>query len=172
MGVIEAANQATTEVRNSFHVVRMPAEEKGLPAFRCRGVKLIEFPLIKDPRGNLMFAEFPKHLPFQPKRIFMTYDVPQGSVRGEHGHKQLEQLIVCVKGSLKVTVDDGSVIEEYVLDTPGEGIYIPPLVWGIQSNHSEDCVMLVLASDVYNESGYLRNYDEFLAYVKTHGEDQ
>jgi UDP-2-acetamido-3-amino-2,3-dideoxy-glucuronate N-acetyltransferase len=137
------------------------------PSPRCCGVKLLKFPLITDPRGNLMFAEFPTHLPFQPKRFFVTYDVPTESVRGEHAHKQLEQLIVCLKGSLTVTVDDGGIRERYVLDSPEVGIYIPPLIWGIQSNHSTDCVMLVLASDVYAESGYLRNYDDFQACLKT-----
>jgi len=131
--------------------------------FTCAGVRLIEFPLIPDPRGSLMFAEFPRHLPFQPLRFFVTYDVPAGSVRGEHAHRRLEQLIVCLKGSLVVTVDDGTVREECLLDNPGIGLYIPPLTWGIQSGHSPDCVMLVLASDVYDESGYLRNYDDFLA---------
>jgi len=129
-------------------------------------VKLLPFPLIPDPRGSLMFAEFPKHLPFVPKRFFATYDVPAGSVRGEHAHRRLEQLIVCLKGSLMVTVDDGTVCEDCLLDSPGAGLYIPPLVWGVQSRHSPDCVMLVLASDVYDESGYLRKYEEFLEAVR------
>jgi dTDP-4-dehydrorhamnose 3,5-epimerase-like enzyme len=132
------------------------------PVFQCKGVKLLPFPLIPDMRGNLMFAEFPKHLPFVPKRFFVTYEVPIGSVRGEHAHRHLEQIIVCLKGSLAVTVDDGMVQEKCLLDTPGAGLYIPPLTWGIQSEHSADCIMLVLASDVYNESGYLRNYSAFL----------
>ena len=129
-------------------------------------VRLLEFPSVIDPRGNLMFAEFPNHLPFQPKRFFATYGVPVGSVRGEHAHKRNEQIIVSLKGSVVVTVDDGSAKEEYLLDSPEKGLYIAPLIWGIQSGHSEDCVMLVLASDVYQESGYLRNYAEFLACVK------
>jgi len=140
-----------------------PSIAGSAPEFKCAGVSLIEFPLIPDPRGSLMFAEFPRHLPFQPKRFFVTYDVPPGSVRGEHAHRRLEQIIVCLKGSLVVTVDDGSVREECFLDNPGTGLYIPPLTWGVQSGHSPDCVMLVLASDVYDESGYLRNYADFLA---------
>jgi len=134
--------------------------------FRCKGVRLIPFPLIPDPRGTLMFAEFPKHLPFVPKRFFVTYDVPMGSIRGEHAHRNLEQLIVCLKGTMAVTVDDGTVREKCVLDTPGAGIYIPPLTWGIQHEHTADCVMLVLASDVYEESGYLRKYNDFLEALK------
>jgi dTDP-4-dehydrorhamnose 3,5-epimerase-like enzyme len=131
-------------------------------AFKCAGVRLLPFPLIPDPRGSLMFGEFPKHLPFQPKRFFVTYDVPPGSVRGEHAHRKLEQIIVILRGSMIVTVDDGKVREECLLDTPGAGLYLPPLTWGVQSGHSADCVMLVLASDVYDESGYLRNYAAFL----------
>lgn len=131
------------------------------PAFQCPGVRLLDFPLIPDARGNLMFAEFPAHLPFQPKRFFTTWDVPEGSVRGEHAHRALEQIIVALKGSLAVTVDDGWNREECLLDSPGIGLYIPPLTWGIQSGHSPDCVMLVLASDVYNEAGYIRSYAEF-----------
>jgi len=135
---------------------------QGNAAFQCAGVRLLPFPLIPDSRGNLMFAEFPRHLPFQPKRFFVTYDVPVGSVRGEHAHKHLEQIIVCLKGSLAVTVDDGKVREKCILDTPGAGLYIPPLTWGVQSEHTPNCIMLVLASDVYDESGYLRNYAAFL----------
>jgi dTDP-4-dehydrorhamnose 3,5-epimerase-like enzyme len=129
-------------------------------------VKLVPFPLIPDPRGTLMFAEFPKHLPFVPKRIFTTYDVPAGSVRGEHAHRHLEQLIIVLRGAMVVTVDDGTVSEECLLDSPGAGLYIPPMTWGIQSQHTPDCLMLVLASDVYDESGYLRKYDDFMACVK------
>ena len=136
------------------------------PVFQCPGVRLLPFPLIPDPRGTLMFGEFPTHLPFQPKRFFVTCDVPAGSVRGEHAHRNLEQIIVSLKGSLVVTVDDGTHRESCLLDHPGAGLYIPPLTWGVQSGHSPDNIMLVLASDVYNESGYLRNYEDFLACVK------
>jgi dTDP-4-dehydrorhamnose 3,5-epimerase-like enzyme len=130
--------------------------------FQCKGVGLLKFPLIPDARGSLMFAEFPSHLPFVPKRFFTTYDVPVGSVRGEHAHKELEQIIIVLKGSMVVTVDDGTIAEQCLLDTPGAGLYIPPMTWGVQSGHSADCIMLVLASDVYDERGYLRNYQAFL----------
>jgi len=163
VNITEHANQPAQ--REVSRVLRIEASGAGgtLPAFQCRGVRLLPFPLIPDARGNLMFAEFPSHLPFLPKRFFVTYEVPQGSVRGEHAHRTLEQIIVCLKGSLAVTVDDGTVREKCVLDTPGAGLYIGPRTWGIQSEHTPDCVMLVLASDVYNEAGYLRNYAAFLA---------
>ncbi len=140
-------------------------KETGIVKSSLGSVRLINFPLIPDPRGNLVFAEYDRHLPFAPKRFFVTYDVPENSVRGEHAHKKLEQLIVCLKGSLTVTVEDGCAKEDYLLDSPDKGVYIPPLIWGVQSGHSKDCVMLVLASDVYDESGYIRNYADFLAHV-------
>lgn len=148
------------------HPLLKATAEGELPRFQCAGVRFLKFPLIPDARGNLMFAEFPKHLPFQPMRIFATYDVPPGSIRGEHAHRRLEQMIVCLKGSMVVTVDNGTVRESCLLDSPGLGLYLPPLTWGVQSEHSPDCMMLVLASDLYDESGYLRNYADFLACVK------
>jgi hypothetical protein len=158
----------TTPSSSSVRVPRFAgsASDAEAPVFRCRGVKLVPFPLIPDPRGSLMFAEFPKHLPFVPLRIFTTFDVPVGSVRGEHAHRKLEQLIIVLRGKMMVTVDDGAVSEDCLLDTPGAGLYIPPMTWGIQSQHTPDCLMLVLASDVYDESGYLRKYDDFMACVK------
>ena len=134
--------------------------------FKCAGVRLLPFPLIPDARGSLMSRSFRGDLPFQPKRFFVTYDVPRGSTRGEHAHRHNEQIIVSVRGSLVVTVDDGTVQEKCLLDTPGAALYIPPLIWGVQSDHTPDCIMLVLASDIYDESGYLRNYGEFLACVE------
>ena len=93
------------------------AAGKDAPVFQCRGVKLVPFPLIPDPRGNLMFAEFPKHLPFVPKRIFATFDVPAGSVRGEHAHRKLEQLIICLVIGLLVT---GLVVKYYRAAHPAD----------------------------------------------------
>lgn len=148
-------------LREPTPITRRSGYERG-----CKGVKLLKFPLITDPRGNLVFGEFPNHLPFQPVRFFMTYGVPDGSNRGGHGHRKLEQLIICAKGSMVVSVDDGSVRDEYLLDSPGIGLYIPPFVWGAQFGHSMDCVMLVLASDVYEEGEYIRDYSEFLECVK------
>jgi dTDP-4-dehydrorhamnose 3,5-epimerase-like enzyme len=147
---------------NTDSTVMIASLRDPAPVFKCAGVRLLPFPLIPDARGTLMFAEFPRHLPFVPKRFFTTCDVPPGSVRGEHAHRSLEQIIVCLKGSLVVTVDDGAVREKCLLDTPAAGLYIPPLTWGIQSDHSPDCIMLVLASDIYEESGYLRDYAAFL----------
>ena len=113
-------------------------------------------------RGNLSFAEYGQFLPFVTKRYFLVFDVPSKEIRGEHAHKTLHQFLVCVKGSVSVVVDDGKKREEFLLDSIDMGIYIPPMVWGIQYKYSKDAILMVLASDLYDESDYIRNYDNFL----------
>lgn len=130
------------------------------------GVRFLQLPIIPDLRGTLSFAEYGQYLDFIPKRFFLVYDVLSQEVRGEHAHKKLQQFLVCVKGSLTVMVDDGNKREEYLLNTPGAALYIPPRVWGVQYQYSSDAVLLVLASDVYDPADYIRNYDEFLELVR------
>lgn len=130
------------------------------------GVQFIRLPIIPDLRGSLSFAEFGQFLPFLPKRYFLVYDVQSREVRGEHAHKELHQFLVCVKGSCAVMVDDGKCREEYVLNTPGAALHIPPMVWGVQYKYSPDAVLMVLASDVYNPEDYIRDYEEFISLVK------
>ena len=127
------------------------------------GVQVKELPLIEDLRGSLSAGEFGKQLPFMPKRYFVVFGVPSKEVRGEHAHRTLHQLLVCIKGSCSVVVDDGKSRAEVVLDRPKLGLYIPPMVWGIQYKYTDDAVMLVLASDVYDAADYIRDYDDFLA---------
>jgi acetyltransferase-like isoleucine patch superfamily enzyme/dTDP-4-dehydrorhamnose 3,5-epimerase-like enzyme len=129
------------------------------------GVQYIRLPMIPDMRGSLSFAEYGQYLPFVPKRFFLVFDVPSREIRGEHAHKQLEQFLVCVKGSCSVMVDNGKCREEYILNSPGLALHIPPMVWGVQYKYSADAVLMVMASDVYNADDYIRNYDEFLAMV-------
>lgn len=129
------------------------------------GVQFLRLPMIPDMRGSLSFAEYGQYLPFVPKRFFLVFDVPSREIRGEHAHKQLSQFLVCVKGSCSVMVDNGDCREEYVLNSPGLALHIPPMVWGVQYKYSADAVLMVLASDVYNAEDYIRNYDEFLAIV-------
>jgi UDP-2-acetamido-3-amino-2,3-dideoxy-glucuronate N-acetyltransferase len=133
------------------------------------GASLLTLPNIPDIRGSLSVAEYDKHLPFIPKRCFWVYDVPSAEVRGEHAHKVLHQFLVCVSGSVSVALDDGLSRAELVLDKPNLGLHIPPLVWGIQYKYSAEAILLVMASDVYDSDDYLRNYDEFLAYVTNKG---
>ena len=134
-----------------------------LPALRVPGVAILTMPTVIDLRGALTFGEIGKHLPFAPKRFFVVYDVPGKDVRGEHAHRELDQLLVCIKGSVTVVVDNGTVRDEVILDSPGIGLHLAPMIWGIQYQFSADAVLLVLASDIYRADDYIRDYDEYLS---------
>lgn len=140
--------------------------QKNITESSIEGVKQIKLPVISDLRGDLSFAEIKQHLPFAPKRYFIVYNVQNREIRGEHAHKQLSQFLVCIVGSCSVMLDDGNKKEEYVLDNPGKGVLIPPMVWGVQYKYSSNAVLLVLASDVYDENDYIRDYDQFISTVK------
>jgi len=116
---------------------------------------------VDDLRGNLSVGEFPSDIPFEPKRYFLVFDVPNQEVRGSHAHKVCKQFLVCIKGSVNVMVDDGNVRSEVVLDSPDLGVYIPPMVWGTQYRYSEDAVLLVFASHIYDDADYIRKYKDF-----------
>ena len=121
----------------------------------------MRMPQIVDLRGALSFGEHPTHLPFTPQRVFLVYDVPSKEVRGEHAHRTLHQVLVCVKGTCSVAMDDGHVRDEVDLTSPAIGLHISPMVWGVQYNYSSDAVLLVRASDTYRAGDYIRDYDEF-----------
>lgn len=127
--------------------------------------KIIRTPLIEDLRGNLIARQVGKDLPFEPKRCFLVFDVPNKEIRGEHAHKTLEQLLICIHGSVNCVLDDGSRRQEFILDSPQVALYLPPMVWGIQYKYSPDAKLMVLASDVYDADDYIRDYDEFLKMV-------
>jgi UDP-2-acetamido-3-amino-2,3-dideoxy-glucuronate N-acetyltransferase len=146
--------------------------ESGSVALGVGGANLYTLPHIPDMRGSLSVAEYEKNIPFIPKRCFWVFDVPSREVRGEHAHKELHQYLICVKGSVSVVLDDAITRTEIVLDKPNLGLHIPPLVWGVQYKYSKDAVLLVLASDAYDSNDYLRDYDEFLAYVVEKGQNQ
>lgn len=129
---------------------------------KVQGVKLDNLPLVGDIRGDLSVGEFNRVIPFSAKRYFLVFNVPGKHVRGEHAHKKCEQYLVCVKGSLRVMLDDGKNREDFLLNAPNLGLYIPPRVWGVQYHYSEDAVLLVFASDFYDPKDYIRDYDEFL----------
>jgi acetyltransferase-like isoleucine patch superfamily enzyme/dTDP-4-dehydrorhamnose 3,5-epimerase-like enzyme len=128
---------------------------------RVKGVSASPLPIITDLRGSLVVAEIAKGLPFQPKRFFTIFDVPTREVRGEHAHRTLHQFLVCLKGECAVLADDGHCREEIHLNTPAIGVHIPPMVWAVQYKFSQDAVLLVLASDIYNPQDYIRDYDEY-----------
>jgi len=133
---------------------------------KIKGVEIVEFPLIKDLRGDLSVGEFEKNIPFIPKRYFLVFNVQSKEIRGEHAHKSCKQFLICVKGSCSVVVDDGSTREEILLDAPNIGVYLPELVWGIQYKYSSDAVLLVFASEYYDADDYIRDYEQYLKYLK------
>ncbi len=130
---------------------------------QCR---IIDLPRIEDPRGNLTFIESDNHIPFDIKRVYYTYDVPGGSERGSHAHKQLQQLIVAMSGSFDVVLDDGKQQKRFHLNRSYYGLYVPSMMWRTIDNFSSGSVCMVLASDLYDENDYFRNYEDFLATVK------
>jgi acetyltransferase-like isoleucine patch superfamily enzyme/dTDP-4-dehydrorhamnose 3,5-epimerase-like enzyme len=125
-------------------------------------VTLHRLKLVEDLRGSLSAGEFLDQIPFVPQRYFIVFDVPGKDVRGEHAHRDCHQFLVCVRGSVAVVVDDGTVSEEILLDAPNLGIYIPPMIWAVQYRYSADAMLLVFASEHYDPKDYIRDYDEFL----------
>lgn len=133
-----------------------------------RGVSTHKFPLIPDIRGSLTVGEFEQHIPFLPKRYFMVFDVPSKETRGEHAHRACHQFLICICGSCAVLADDGMSRIEILLDSPDKGVYLPPMIWGVQYKYSADAVLLVFASHHYDAADYIRNYSEFIEEVKRH----
>lgn len=129
--------------------------------------KIIDLPKIHDPRGNLTFIETGKHIDFDIKRVYYLYDVPGGSERGGHAHKELQQLIIAMSGSFDIVLDDGHEKKKFHLNRSYYGLYICPMVWRELDNFSSGSVCMVLASIFYDESDYYRDYDEFLASVRS-----
>jgi len=126
---------------------------------------LIHLPKIEDPRGNLTFVENSKHIPFDIKRAYYVYDIPTNSVRGGHAHKKLKQFLIAVAGSFDVTLNDGKNQRSFTLDSPTSGLYLANHVWCDINNFRAGSVCLVLTSDIYDESDYLRNYDDFIHFI-------
>lgn len=126
---------------------------------------MIDFNSIgNDEMGYLISLEENKNIPFDVKRVYYTYGVPANTERGFHAHKNLEQVLVCTNGSLKVKCFDGVNEEIYILDNPSKGLYMSNAIWRIIYEYSENAVLMVLASQYYSEDDYIRNYDEFLYY--------
>lgn len=126
----------------------------------------IDLPKITDPRGNLTFIEGGRHVPFDIKRVYYLYDVPGGAARGGHAHKALHQLIIAMSGSFDVVLDDGQQKQRIHLNRSYHGLYICPMIWRELDNFSSGSVCMVLASNLYDEGDYYRNYADFIAAVK------
>jgi hypothetical protein len=124
--------------------------------------KLFNLPKISDPRGNLSFIEGGHHIPFDIKRVYYLYDVPGGSDRGSHAHKNLHQFIVAMSGSFDVVLDDGKEKKRFHLNRSYYGLYVCPMMWRELDNFSSGAVCMVLASEHFSEADYIREYQEFL----------
>ncbi len=124
--------------------------------------KLIELPKITDPRGNLSFVEGGKHVPFNIKRVYYVYDVPGGSDRGSHAHRENHEFIVAMSGSFDVILNDGEEEKRIHLNRSYYGLYAYPMVWRSLDNFSSGAVCMVLASECYDEKDYIRDYDEYI----------
>lgn len=124
--------------------------------------KIIELPKINDPRGNLTFIEANRHIPFDIKRVYYLYDVPGGSERGGHAHKELHQFIIAMSGSFDVVLDDGEKKKRVHLNRSYNGLYVCPMIWRELDNFSSGSVCMVLASNKYDEDDYYRVYGDYL----------
>lgn len=119
-----------------------------------------------DERGQLVALEEYKDIPFQIKRVYYMYDTGKGVRRGYHAHKSLEQILICIHGTCKILLDNGKEKKIVPLEKPYEGLYIANNIWREMFDFSPDAVLLVLASDFYNEEDYIRDYDEFLSFIQ------
>ena len=129
------------------------------------GVTLHKMKEAADIRGNLSAGEFEQDIPFVPARYFLVYGVPTEETRGQHAHRECHQFLLAIKGSVHVVAFDGLKREEFVLDSAQIGLYLPPMIWGIQYKYSSDAVLLVFASHHYDSSDYIRSYDEYVELV-------
>ena len=133
------------------------------------GARIIELPKISDPRGNLTFIEEAKHVPFVLKRVYYLYDVPGGESRGGHAHRALEQFIIAASGSFTVVLSDGRRRERFFLNRSYYGLYVPRMVWRELEDFSSGSICLVLASELFDEADYIRDYSEFQEALTVNG---
>ena len=130
-------------------------------------VKMYTFPPHGDDRGQLVAIEAMKDLPFEIRRVYYIYDTLPGVRRGFHAHLNLQQILLCVNGSCKIHLDNGTDTAEVTLDKPNVGLYISNDMWREMYDFTPGTVLLVLASEYYDEADYIRNYDEFIKMVRT-----
>lgn len=151
---------------------QQPAKAKTLgmavPQFsRIPGVFLRESSCYQDMRGSLTVGHFGQDVPFLPRRYFMVFDVPSKDVRGEHAHKECQQFLICVRGSIRVVADDGRLRQEFILNSNRQGLFLPAKVWASQYAYSPDAALLVFASHDYDPDDYIRDYQQFMALVQS-----
>jgi dTDP-4-dehydrorhamnose 3,5-epimerase-like enzyme len=122
---------------------------------------LINFEIKGDERGSLIAIENLKQIPFEIKRVYYIFDTKKEVSRGFHAHRELQQIAICVSGSCKFHLDNGTDTAEISLNTPSKGLFIDKMVWREMYDFSPDCVLVILASDFYTEKDYIRDYESF-----------
>ena len=128
--------------------------------------KLLDFKTLGDERGSLIAIEQGYNAPFEIKRVYYIFDTKEGVERGFHAHINLKQIVIAVKGSCTFVLDNGKERKEMKLNNPNRGLFIEGLIWREMKDFTEDCVLIVLTSEHYDESDYIRDYDKFLEEVK------
>jgi WxcM-like, C-terminal len=134
-----------------------------LSVYNC---DLIHLNKIGDRNGNITAVNNGNEIPFEVNRVFYLYDIPGGESRGAHAHKECHQFLVAASGSFEVLLDDGTTKRQVLLNRPDIGLHIPPGIWASEVNFSSGSICLVLASHVYNESDYLRDYIDFQNFIR------
>lgn len=129
-------------------------------------IKTIAFDELGDERGRLISLEQKRNIPFEIKRVYYIFGTDKDIARGFHAHKNLQQVAICIKGSCRFILDDGLKKESIILDSPNVGLYIDNNKWREMHDFSNDCILIVLASDYYDEADYIRDYNEFIKAVK------
>ena len=131
-----------------------------------KGCFLVQFPKVSDERGSLAFGEAQRHVPFPIKRIFWSYDVLDGNMRGDHAHRTCEMVLFPIGGSFDIELDDGEHKVVLHMDDPSQGVFIPPLVWCRLMNFTPNAACISLASEEYRSEDYIHDYDEFKRLLK------
>lgn len=126
-------------------------------------LNIINFPDLSDERGGLVAIETGKDIPFKVERVYFIHSTQTGVSRGFHAHKKLKQIAFCVKGSCEFILDDGKKRETLALDNPCKGLLIESMIWREMRNFTDDCVLMVIASEHFSESDYIRDYDQFVS---------
>lgn len=125
-------------------------------------IRWVDFQILGDERGSLVALETDRAVPFEIKRVYYIYRTAENVSRGYHAHRNLKQVAICVAGRCRMVIDNGYVREDTWLDCPTKGLLIESMVWREMHDFSPDCVLLVLASEHFDESDYIRNYETFL----------
>ncbi|KGA22516.1 dTDP-6-deoxy-3,4-keto-hexulose isomerase [Pectobacterium brasiliense] len=130
-------------------------------------INLLQLQTHGDERGSLIALEKDKNIPFEIKRVYYMFNTKEEVRRGFHAHRQLKQVVIAVRGSCRFLLDDGIEKISILLDNPAQGLLIESFMWREMYNFSDDCVLMVLADSLYDESDYIRNYDEFIRITKS-----